>query len=178
MSILGYIFDLERIIRKYLVLIESRLRNDILVLFIELFRVHTNQRSASRYFSLSLLKLYILLPSICCLWNKQSFLLPPPFSFFLFACMHKVGFISYKTKCQYFLKPWCETSDPVATWHRTLNFDPMAETLGWLKVMPVNMIPILEGHLISKRNFVHSTELLSIVKLFSILNMWAKRHFL
>lgn len=102
MSDIGYIFDLERIIRKYLVLMESWLRNDILVLFIEFFRVHTNQRSASRYFSLSLLKLHILLPSICCLWNKQSFLLPPPFSFFLFACMHKVGFISYKTKMPVF----------------------------------------------------------------------------
>lgn len=136
MSTLGYIFDIERIIRKYFVLMGSWLRNDILVLFIELFRVHTDQRSASKYFSLSLFKLHILLPSICCLLNKRSFLLPP-FLFFSSAYVHTVGLISSKTKCQYFLKPWCETSDPVATWHRTLNFGPMAVTLGWLKIMPV-----------------------------------------
>ena len=139
MSTLGYIFDIERIIRKYFVLMGSWLRNDILVLFIELFRVHTDK-----------LKLHILLPSICCLLNKWSFLLSPPScSFPLFAYVHKVGLISQKTKCQYFLKPWCQTSDPVATWHRTLNFGPMAVTLGWLKIMPVKH-DILDGHLSSK----------------------------
>lgn len=87
MSVLGYTFDIERIIRKYLVLMGSWLRSDILVLFIELFRVHTNQ--PANIFSLSLLKLHILLPSVCCLWNKQNFCsFPLLFLFpFFFVCI-------------------------------------------------------------------------------------------
>lgn len=65
-AILGYTFDIERIIKTNLVLMGSRLRNDILVLFIELF-CSAYKSAISKYFSSSLSEFYILLPSICCL---------------------------------------------------------------------------------------------------------------
>lgn len=77
---LGYTFDIERIIKTYLVLMGSRLRNDILVLFIELF-YSAYKSTISKYFSSGLSKFDILLPSICCLQNKnkKSFLHSLPF---------------------------------------------------------------------------------------------------
>lgn len=130
MSILRYVFDIERIIRKYWDWWGSWLRNDIFVLFIELFRVQINQRSASRSFSLSLLKLGIVLPLVCGLWNRQKHFAPSPlFSVFPF-CLY-VGFSPHKTKCQYFLRQWCGAGDPVPR-ARTLNCGPVAGTPGGL----------------------------------------------
>lgn len=84
---LGYTFDIERIIKTYLVLMGSRLRNDILVLFIELF-YSAYKSTISKYFSSGLSKFDILLPSICCLQNKnkKSFLHSLPF-FLIFLCL-------------------------------------------------------------------------------------------
>lgn len=154
MSTLGCIFDTERIIRKYLVLMGLWLRNDILVLFIELFcSAYKSAISQQIYFFELTEAPYSFAFYLLSLKQMKILFEPPPVLpplLNLFVYMHKVGLTSQKPKCQYFLKPWRETSDPVAAWHRTLDFGPMAETLWWLKVMPVKLISNLDGHLISK----------------------------
>jgi hypothetical protein len=94
-----------------------------------------------------------------------------PFSFH-FSYWHKVGFISQKPKCQYFLKQWHKTSDPVPAWDRTLNFGPMAQFLRWLKVVPEKHGIYLEYH------FVHFNSCLGEIGFQFSTCKQKKRHFL
>lgn len=121
-------FDTERIIRRHLVLMGLWLRNDILVLFIELFcSAYKSAISQQIYFFELTEAPYSFAFYLLSLNKWKTFLRPHPFFFFnLFVYMHKVGLTSQKPKCQYFLKPWCETNDLVAQntkfWSHGWNF--------------------------------------------------------
>lgn len=150
---------MERIIRKHLVWWGWWLRNDIFVLFIELFRVQINQRSASRSFSLSLLKLGILLPLVWGLRNRQKPFAPPTpcFSFPLSACMHNVGLFPHKQNASIFLSSGVE---PVTLCHGVQDTELWSRDRNSRRTngIPVNTGSILDSTRSYKGGMLHTPQ--------------------
>lgn len=91
----------------------SWLRNDILVLFIELFRVHINQRSASRHFPFELIKARYSFAFNLLSWKQTKLFVPSPLLFFFPFCLYAQGRgTSHGTQCQCFLSRGVEPAAP------------------------------------------------------------------
>lgn len=156
----------------------SWLRNDILVLFIELFRVHINQRSASRHFSFELIKAPYSFAFNLLSLKQTNFLLPPPCSSFsLSACMHKVGGLHTEQNVSVSVSRGVEPEAPRP--HGLLSVSAHDWGLRRGKLTPGDM-RLWGGHGVSawgEFRTLHRTVSSSKVD-FSVLKMWAKRHFL